>query len=62
MEDIIRVLKVLEYRGPRRQVEKALERSIQGSKSVGKMTITSCALNPVSAEVISIKTPEKDNI
>jgi len=39
MTDRIRVLRVLEYEGPRGLVESTIERSIQGLKEFGKLTI-----------------------
>jgi len=60
MEDIIRVLKVIEYKGPRKLIEALLEKSLLGSKIHNKIIITRCSLNPISAEVISIKTTEEE--
>ena len=38
-EDIIRVLRVIEYVGPRIQVEEQVKRSIHGQKDIGRMSI-----------------------
>lgn len=38
-EDIVRVLRILEYVGPRARVEEAIERSLHGSRTFGNPAI-----------------------
>jgi hypothetical protein len=43
MEDIVRIIRVIEYRGPRSRVEKTLSESIQGTKDAGNGLFISVA-------------------
>jgi hypothetical protein len=44
MSDLIRVLRLLEYVGPREQVEETLKRSIKGTFRAGRIIIRSATL------------------
>jgi hypothetical protein len=39
MADIVRVLRIIEYVGPRDQVEKQVARSLHGERQIGNMVI-----------------------
>ena len=39
-QDLVRVLRVIEYTGPRNRVEETVRKSLQGTKDVGNGLIT----------------------
>lgn len=43
-EDIVRVIRILEYVGPRKHVEETLERSIKGTDTHKNLTIRAATL------------------
>jgi len=59
MEDIVRVLRIVEYVGPRRAVEKQVSTSLHGSKYIQStdVTITSTTLGtyPEIIEMVEVK-------
>lgn len=61
MEDIVRVLRIVEYVGPRRAVEKRVSESLHGSKYIPNedLTITSTTLGTYPEILNMVK--EKDN-
>ena len=65
LNDEVRVLRLIEYRGPRDQMEDQIARSIQGSRSYGKMTITAITLGEFPLQEIlnreENRTDGKDN-
>lgn len=57
-EDIVRVLRVIEYVGPRAQVEQQVKQSIHGEKIIGKMSIRVATLGAYPDILI----PEGENL
>lgn len=51
-EDIVRVLRVIEYVGPRSRVEVAVQHSVNGTKDVGKGLIIRAATIGAYPEVL----------
>lgn len=47
-QDIIRVLRIIEYVGPRNKVEDTVKRSIHGEKVIEELTIKAATLGTVS--------------
>ena len=61
MEDIIRVLRIVEYVGPRKATEKLISESLHGSRYMSKsgITITSTTLGTYS-EILELHKERKD--
>lgn len=59
MEEEIRVLRVIEYVGPRSRVEDTIRRSIHGDKTFGFVTIRAATIG-MFPEILSSLEEEKD--
>lgn len=53
--DTVRVVRILEYVGPRLEVEETLKRSIQGEKRVGNGTVIRAATLGTFPEILQPK-------
>lgn len=52
MDDIVRVLRVIEYEGPREWVEHTVARSIQGEKEVGNGRVIRAATVAIYPKIL----------
>lgn len=57
-QDIVRVLRVIEYVGPRSWVEKTIANSIHGTKDVGMGGKISAATIGAYPEILTMGTPD----
>jgi hypothetical protein len=61
-EDVVRVLRIIEYRGPRKWVESTVAKSIQGTRECGKgQTITAATIGNYP-EILEAARETLDNI
>lgn len=51
-EDIVRVIRIIEYFGPRDKVEKQIERSMHGSRDCGNGVLISVATLGLYPEIL----------
>lgn len=58
-EDIVRVIRIIEYEGPRSWVEATLAKSIQGEKRVTENAIIRAATLGLFPEILKEKTDAK---
>lgn len=58
MEDIVRVLRVVEYVGPRSRVEDVVSRSIHGEKDAGEGLVIRAATVGLYPEIIEREVKE----
>lgn len=62
MEDLVRVLRIIEYVGPRSRVEDVVARSIQGIKVHNDLTIRAATIGSYPEILEPAQPPEQLNI
>lgn len=61
MTEIVRVLRIVEYVGPRDWVEKTVQESIHGTKHLGEMKSIRAATIGEFPEILKTETNRKEN-